>query len=441
MRRPLLSPVAPVLLLLLLLSVTAANGQENARFDPDADGNTVRCTIAPYTDVDNYFKPKEGQCRGRDGFESGLELDQVHSASIHRLAVAYAPVLFFHPLEKYSLSSVDATFARPGRGKLWQNSGGVHKIDDRLNLTTLLETSRDPVWALQSSSFFFTLDDYVREMYYSGPNERFGDGYDENGKSKAKIYYNVFEAGNGTWTFNYWLYYEFNGEGNMGVVTTPSGEATRYTRFQMKPYGVHEGDWEAISVIVCPPANVFDIENGNVPEPLAIHFRQHSWGQVTDCTRGECKFYKDTYNPVGFVALNSHATYVDSADDLVYVNIDVGFFFNLQAFLVVDRTKYKDIDGSYKHFMPQYDNLVRLQKPEDLTLEAKGLEPHFWQAFGGNWGSQKKISVDAEEPQCLSRDQSQFEECPTAEEDPSKFLKFSQPTECETFDTCMRLIC
>lgn len=206
----------------------------------------------------------------------------------------------------------------------------------------------------------------------------------------------------------------------MGIVSTPIGDKTRYTRFHLKPYGIHEGDWEAISVIVCPPFNVFDIENDNVPEPLAIHFRQHSWGQLTDCTQGECKFYKDTYHPVGFAALNSHATYVDSADELVYVNIDVGFFFNLQAFLVVDRTKYKKSDGSYNYFMPEFTNLERLQPPEALTLEAADFEPYFWQAFGGNWGSQKKISADAAPPVCLGKDQLEFVECPTAEEDPSK---------------------
>lgn len=206
MKVPLLCQVASLLLLI------AVDGADNIQFDPD-DDNTVKCTIAPYTDVDNYFKPKVDQCLGisYSGTSSGLDLNSVQHSSIHRLAVAYAPVLFFHPLEKYFLFSVDATFARPTRGNLYQNSGGVHLIEDQLNLNTFLKTSRDPVWALQSSSFFFTLEDYAREMYFSEPDEKFGDGYDEEGKSKAKIYYNVFESGNGTWTFNYWLYYEFNG--------------------------------------------------------------------------------------------------------------------------------------------------------------------------------------------------------------------------------------
>jgi len=69
------------------------------------------------------------------------------------------------------------------------------------------------VWALRSSDFYFSLQERAKDMYHSLPDERFGDGYDEDGKSKARIYYNAYESGNGTWTFNYWLYYQFNGEG------------------------------------------------------------------------------------------------------------------------------------------------------------------------------------------------------------------------------------
>ena len=320
--------VAP--LLLIKLSLAEGNGQEghnsNIRFDPDDDGNTVSCTIAPYTDVDNYFKPKEGQCLDPNSTSTGnsttspLELSTLPSAALQRLAVAYAPVLFFHPLEKYSLSSVDATFAKPSRGKIYQRSKGDVLIDDQLNLTTLLKTSRDPVWALKSSSFHFTLEEHASEMYDSKPEDRFGDGYDDTGKSKAKIYYNAFDSGNGTWTINYWLYYEYNGEGNQGVVTTSEGNDPRYIRYQLRPYGVHEGDWENLSVMFCPPASVADIMDDALSEPLAVHYRQHSWSHLTDCTRGECKFYKETHHPVGFVALNSHATYVDSANDLIYIN-------------------------------------------------------------------------------------------------------------------------
>ncbi|CAB9524295.1 expressed unknown protein [Seminavis robusta] len=414
--------ILPILCCLILF-LSPASG--NIRFDPDADGNTLVCTSAAHSNVDDYFRPSQGQCD--DPYQNStrmddplLTIDTISPILLQNLAVAYAPVIFFHPLERYTMSSVDATFSLPGRGKIYQTTGGGEKlIQDRLNMTTLLRTSRDPLWAPKSSSFYFTLEEYIKEQYYAKPTEQFGDGFDETtGKSKAKIYYNVFDSGNGTWTFNYWLYYEFNGEANMGMVTTSEDVGTRFWGFLMKPYGVHEGDFEAVSVMVCPPASETAAFEELVPEPLAVQYRQHNWAQLTDCTQGECKFYKDTYHPVGFSALNSHATYPESANEIVYINVEIGFFYNLQSYVAVDRTMYKKEDGTYNYFMPTVDNVERLQKPEDLTLEATQLKSHFWQAFGGNWGSAKPISLEAEPPLCLAKDQLSFVACPTHDEDP-----------------------
>lgn len=427
-----------VLLTVAIATVAAANG--NIRFDPDADGNTVPCTITPYTDLENYFQPKEGQCASAAEEALAVDLDSLrenNTEALHHLAVHYAPVIFFHPLEKYTLSSVNYTFSDPNRGKIYLGSTD-NLVDDQLNLTTLLRTTRDHLWSLKSTDFYFTLDEYVKEMYNSTPDQTFGDGFDAStGKSKASIYYNVFDSGNGTWAINYWLYYEYNGEVNMGVVTaaTPGSSdqeqggrgGNRYTRFLLKPYGIHEGDWEAVSVMICPPSSLSDVINNDNnetsgdawPEPLAVHYRQHSWGQITDCTKGECKFYKETHHPVAFSALNSHATYVDSAEDIVYVNFQVGFLFNFQAYLGVDRTVYKKADGTYNYFMPSLENLEPLQQPQALVLEnAAEMEPYFWQAFGGNWGSKSQIAVGPQPPQCLAEDQLSFVDCPTPEEDP-----------------------
>ena len=215
---------------------------------------------------------------------------------------------------------------------------------------------------------------------------------------------------------------------NMGVITTVTNRETKFTGFTLKPYGVHEGDWENLSVMVCPPNNVEDMlqDDTSIEEPLAIHYRQHSWGQITDCTKGECKFYKKTYHPVGFVALNSHATYPDSAKDLIYVDQPIGVWYNVQGFLVMDRTMYKKADGSYNYFMPETMNLERLQSPANLTLENEALKPYFWQGFGGNWGSKSKIDLSPEPPLCLAQDQQSFIDCPTAEEDPGMYFMYQR---------------
>lgn len=407
------------------LTTTAADDsdtkKQNEKFDPDAD-NTLDCSIPPYQDTENYFRPVEGQCLATASSltGTGLQLEGLHRAALHRLAVAYAPVIYFHPLEKYTLSSVENTFSNPDAGRIWSMNQENEIFDPQLNLTTLLRTSRDPVLGLKSKQYFFERDIWL-EMYDSPPSARYGDGYDSDGRSKAKIYYNAFESGNGTWTFNYYLYYEYNGEGNMGIVSSNEGPEGQnvigYTQFQLRPYGTHEGDWESLSVMVCPPVSNADIFDDNIPEPLAVHYRQHSWGTISDCTQGECKFYRDTYHPVGFCALNSHATYQESAEELIYSKIQVGFFFNLQAFLVVDRTMYKKEDGSYNYFFPDVSNLERLQNPADLTLEATELTKHFWQGFGGHFGNSAKLKVDPEPPRCLADDQLSFVECPTREED------------------------
>jgi len=93
----------PLPLLLLSLLLTTVIGGNNIEFDPEAD-NTLRCKVAAYTDPKNYFKPKEGQCE--EGTATPVDLASLDPNVLHNLAVAYAPVLFFHPLEKYTLSGV-----------------------------------------------------------------------------------------------------------------------------------------------------------------------------------------------------------------------------------------------------------------------------------------------------------------------------------------------
>ena len=109
----------------------------------------------------------------------------------------------------------------------------------------------------------------------------------------------------------------------------------KYTRFTLKPYGIHEEDWESINVMICAGGNADEGSsktNNNTDTaifdpPLATKFHQHEWSVITDCTIGDCKFYKDTFHPVGFTALNSHATYSQSSKEIVYTQIKLGFLY------------------------------------------------------------------------------------------------------------------
>ena len=71
------------------------------------------------------------------------------------------------------MSSVDATFADPDGGRIYRMSQGNEIIDQQLNLTTLLKTSRDPVWGLNSKGFFFERDIAI-DQYFSEPESRWG---------------------------------------------------------------------------------------------------------------------------------------------------------------------------------------------------------------------------------------------------------------------------
>ncbi|CAB9502524.1 expressed unknown protein [Seminavis robusta] len=436
------SGIVPVVICLWLALLDVAQCQEeqrdargNLQFDPDAD-NTKACWIPPYQNPNNYFQPRQGLCHN-----SQLDLDTISDESLHELAVAYAPVLYFHPLEKYTMSSVNYTLSNPQGGRIYRKTKEDAKpyvVDDTINATFMMETSRDEVWALNPTTFFFETD-HGYEMYRSGPDERFGDGYDPGtGRSRAAIYYNVYDTGNHTWTFNYFMYYPYNGAGNMGVLAAYEGNVN-FTRFTLAPYGIHEGDWESINVMVCAPTQDFDNheDRSRISPPLAVKYHQHEWSDINDCTKGHCNFYKDTYHPVGFVAYNSHATYPKSTGNMIYENIEVGFFFSMQAFVIVDRTIYKKEDGTYNWFFPEVSSLERFQDPKTLQLDPSNstrgeLEQYYWQAYGGRWGNSKDVSVEPQPPLCLAPDQLSHQPCPTAEEDPvfdlaMQFMAVSPP--------------
>lgn len=82
---------------------------------------------------------------------------------------------------------------------------------------------------------------------------------------------------------------------------TPRNTAAKRTQ-------VHEGDVEGISVMVCKNAE-------GTEKPLALKYNQHEWDDHYDCSlpfsattgRG-CNLTNGTH-PVGYIALESHATY------------------------------------------------------------------------------------------------------------------------------------
>jgi len=297
----------------------------------------------------------------------------------------------------------------------YQFSDGVYlqTIDERLNLTTLLKTTRDLDTSFNAHEYFLAHN--LTEEYMNGAG--YDEFLDENNTStghrlsRAPIYYNVIDSGNNTWTFNYFFYYAFHGYSNM--ISVPSNGTRSYTPFLLSPVGMHEGDWEGTSVKVCQTS--IEDQDGDVPtkqqlpKPIAITYRQHDFTEITDCTQGECHFFEDSYHPMGFVALFSHATYPFPSYNHVYHRILLSLF-------LVDRTNYLDELNKMSFFQPNATNVIRLLNPQEVNFTTP--RSQYWNAFGGQWGDITSPNLKVVIPDCLNENQTAYVPCPTKEQDP-----------------------
>ena len=186
-----------------------ATGNKNFRFDPDAvPANFTRfCRLPAFQPKsDGYLPPPPGFCGNSSVSGDGISLFQSASEEVlHRLAVTYAPILYVHPLEQYSFMSMPDYFANASAGNLVNVGPMPYTFDEKLNLTSVLRSSREPNIAINSQQFALQ-----RRLY---PENVAGSGFDpETGKSNAEIYYNMFEWENGTIAINYHFYFAFHGE-------------------------------------------------------------------------------------------------------------------------------------------------------------------------------------------------------------------------------------
>lgn len=171
-----------------------------------------------------------------------------------------------------------------------------------------------------------------------------------------------------------------------------------------------------MSVIVCKSA-AFNLVN--TLNPLSVAYKQYQSRQVTDCTKGECTLYRDSIRPVGFVARGTHATYPVTATNMVYSELNVEFFINLQGVLTVDKTNYKADDGSYRMFMANSTNVIKHEDPVDVDFGTVP-ETDYWQGFGGEWGCTclieiEALKLDSENPgpsECFNTSGTAIVDCP-----------------------------
>jgi len=153
-----------------------------------------------------------------------------------------------------------------------------------------------------------------------------------------------------------------------------------------------------MSVTVC--------QHADPSQPLALTYRQQmntdlSFGQVLDCTMGECTFHRDSdTNPVGFVALDSHSVYPFSALNVPYVQVPINeLYISLEDLIFVDRTAYLDSNNvTYAYWGPNATNVLRIPDLNDITDNMQETLDYVW-AYEGHWGMvSEDISAVSESP-------------------------------------------
>jgi len=364
-----------VLVLSLLAAVSPlAWGQnlnpsaDNGKLDPDTSVALPGCTLVAYQNGSEYgVVPMAGMCGDPTG--------NITTAEIEAMGVKYAPVVFFHPLDSFTMTDPASIFTDPSAGKFVKD-GEV--IQDTLDFTTLGTYISDPdVWIQMEQT-----DEYLA-----------GDGFAADGSSNAPAYWNYVDLGNNIWQFNYYYFFPYSGWTAMLLTSQQSGNIPYYP-FEARPFGEHEGDWESVSVMVCASSS-------DTSQPIAATYFHEGYVFTTDCTQGECTFYKDTDQIVAFAALNHHGmspTLSRSNFLLSYSMADVGLN---AAIHLRDVTGYEDSDGKVYHYMATADNL-KLVNASDPMFE-----------YAGAWGKAvKDTRVSPELPLlCMDADQLEYVEC------------------------------
>ena len=223
-----------------------------------------------------------------------------------------------------------------------------------LNSTTLTQVERDAILA--------------------------GAPFDADGKSTGKVFYTVTDYSDSLWLYNFNLFYSWNGCSNQAVALSFNGTED-VQQYLMCPTGVHEGDLERMSMLVCKSDQKIK----------QIAYSQHAWTEVRDCQRdGQCLFDERTGNPISYVALEGHGNYPENSEFHVYFfqGSSVqgqGGLDNIGGIYIGDRTG----DDTNKTFIPTQDNVVYIPPSWAIFEGYDGViyDEWEWAVYPGNWGA------------------------------------------------------
>jgi hypothetical protein len=244
------------------------------------------------------------------------------------LAWKFAPVLKFHPLERYHLQSMNT----------WFDEASVYLTDYRqfpnstYNFIVANQTNRD----LLGPRTFATLLNGTSSTDAEREQVLFGAPF-VDGKSTADMFYTVTDYSDSLWMYNFNLYYSWNGCSNQNVALSFNG-TTDVQGYLMCPAGVHEADLERMSMLVCKSDQKIK----------QIAYSQHAWNEVRDCqVEGQCLFDEETGNPISYVALEGHGNYPESPGNGFHVYTYFGS--SLEGFPV--RIGLENV-ALYRHLTP-----------------------------------------------------------------------------------------
>jgi hypothetical protein len=250
----------------------------------------------------------------------------------------------------------------------------------RSNVTEPLLLPRSFVSLLNSSK----LDEAQRAALIAGAP------FDAAGDSAARVHYTVANlTGNEAyWVYNFNLFYAWNGCSSQAIALGIDGAAT-VTDYLMCPPGVHEADFERVSVLVCKS----DLQAKRVA------YSQHAWAEERDCTQpGACPLTAEG-NPEVWTALEGHGNYAEASPLMVYDYQkaefrDAAALRNLGGLWLGDRT----LADPNKRWTPKPELLVYTPPLEEI--EWGGLDDFEWAAYPGQWGA--PLAAPALELYCLN---------------------------------------
>lgn len=323
-------------------------------------------------------------------FAEGARIPTLDDAK--EIAWEYAPVVHFHPLEKYFL--ID-----PG---LWYENADLRlwdlKPDFNSSYNDVQGFDLGPQGVLLLPRSFATILNSTKLNEEEVNTLLAGAPFDENGHSQANIYYTVEDLDEHLWLYNFNLYYSWNGCSNQEFAINADGEIERL-QYLMCPTGVHESDWCRVSVLVC---------KSNL-QMMQTSYSQHSWFETRNCEAGQCP--TEDGHPVAYSNLDGHGNYYEPSDLLVYAMfngthgnsefpISMG---NFGGIFIADRTASSD-----KKFVPTQEN-VKFIPPINEIME-NNLTNFEWALFPGQWGAPLQagpITIN-----CLNKTLNGFVDCP-----------------------------